>query len=558
VPLAARLLELSRFSVRRVALASAEVAVSLGTALVFAYWSTTVNVNPMMRVGQVSGLAALQVRLLAVGLPLLAAVTVSAFRGSERLHRLLVRFGCAVVAGLATGFIAGGIVVALHGTPWPLAGQGEDNGHLADWAAIIIRTGHLTNIYPPLLPHLQAWWAVQFTGGEPSLAMKQLQTVMIAVGAPAAYLSWRLFLRPLPALGVGLVSSLPVVLPYKPYSPLVLIILVPLLGKFLQVLRRAPRRPLRESVWLGLFLGVGFALLFLLYAGWHVWSAPGVVIAVLALFPWRSGRQGVGRALAFLGTTTLAFGLVAGKYVLVLLSATGTKDRWCSPMVLVDPAFIAMSPYPYRAANTMGGWPPPGEFGGVGVFSVLMIVGIGVALALGLHRSPVVVTTACFLSAWVIRFWISHNMQRDQAVQLYVRTYHQLLYCGLVLMGWAVVLTGRWVHRRLQALPDTTGLRVPGPGRTRIAAVAVLTAGLLFGGMVASATADSYLPENPKYGWLSGQAWVAHQIRKPDGACPKYADHGQCSDPRPYPTRTPPADPDSGRMSCEYPWKQDG
>ncbi|MFD9125332.1 hypothetical protein [Kitasatospora sp. NPDC059571] len=539
------------------ALASAEIAVAVGVSLAFAYWSTGIKVNPMSRVGQVSGLATLQVHLLAIGLPLLAAVTVTAFRGSERLHRLLVRFGCAVVAGLATGFIAGGIVVALHGTPWPLAGQGDDNGHLADWAAIIIRSGHLTNIYPPLLPHLQAWWAVQFTNGEPSLAMKQIQTLLIAVSTPAAYLSWRMFLRPLPALGVGLVSSLPVALPYKPYSTLALIILVPLLGKFLQVLRRAPRRPLRESVWLGLFIGAGLAVLFLFYAGWHVWSAPGLVIAVLALFPWRSGRQGVGRALAFLGSTALAFAVLAGRYTVVLLSATGTKDRWCSPMVLVDPGYIAMSPYPYRAANTMGGWPPPGEFGGVGVFSVLMIIGIGVALALGVHRSPVVVAAACFLSAWVVRFWISHNMERDQAVQLYVRTYHQLLYCGLVLMCWAVVLAGRWLHRRLQALPDATGLRMPGAGRTRVAAVGVLTAGLLFGGMAASATADSYMPENPKYGWLSGQAWAAHQIRKPDGHCPKYADHGQCSDPRQYPTHEAPAAPDNGTLTCDYPWKQD-
>ncbi|WP_280717670.1 hypothetical protein [Kitasatospora sp. MAP5-34] len=549
--------DLFRFPVRRVLSAGSEIAVACGVSLVFAYWATTINVNPTTRVGQVSGLAELQFRLLVIGLPMLAIVTLSAFRGSARLHRMLVRLSCAAVAGLATGFMAGGIVVALHGTPWPLAGQGDDNGALADWANIIIKSGHLTTIYPPLLPHLQAWWAVQFTHSEPSLAMKQLQTIMIALGGPAAYLSWRMFLRPLPALGVGMLAGIPLILPYKPYSVLTLIILVPLLGKFLQILRRAPRRPLRETVWLGLFTGAGLAVLFLLYAGWHVWSAPGLLIAMLAVFPWRSGRIGVLRALAFLGSAGLAFAVLAAKYTMVLLSATATKDRWCSPMVLVDPGYIGMSPYPYKGASALGGWPPPGEFGGVGWFSVLLVLGIGVALALGLHRSPVIVAAACFFSAWVIRFWISSNLERDQAVQLYVRTFHQILYCGLVLLGWSVVLVGRWAHRRLQALPEITGLPTSAASRARLPAIGVLTAGLLFGGMAASATADSYMPEDPQYGWQSGQAWVAQQIRKPDGHCPKYANHGQCSEPRQYATHVPATSPDSGTLgTCEYPWKK--
>lgn len=543
---------------RRLLSALAEAAVACSTAVLFAYWATTVHVNPTTRVGQISGLATLQFRLIAVGLPLLAVVTATAFHGRGRLHRRVVRLACAGVAGLATGFMAAGILVALSGTPWPLAGQGDDNGHLADWAAIIIRSGHLTDIYPPLLPHVQAWWAVHFTGGEPSLAMKQLQALLIALSGPAGYLSWRLFLRPLPALGVGMLSTLPVVLLYKPYSTLTLIILVPVLGKLVQVLRRAPHRPLRQSVTLGVVLGVVLALLFLLYAGWHVWSAPGVLLALLVFFPWRSGRQAVLRAGAFLGAVGLAFAALAGKYLLVLLSATGTKDRWCSPMVLVDPAYIGMSPYPYRGAGEMGAWPPPGEFGGVGWFSVLLLLGIGVALSLGLHRSPVVVTAACFLSAWAVRFWISSHMERDQAVQLYVRTFHELLYCGLVLVGWAAVLAGRALHRRLQGLPAPMPRTGRPLHRSRIAAVGVLTAGLLLGGTAASATVDSYMPQDPKYGWLSGQAWYAHQIRKPDGTCPKYAQDGKCSDARPYATHLEPAGPDNGTMAgCDFPWKRD-
>ena len=67
------------------------------------------------------------------------------------------RLGCAAAAGLATGLVAGGIVVALRGTPWALWAGG------ADYAPLIqaLQTHDLNNLpehYPPLFPALIGGW----------------------------------------------------------------------------------------------------------------------------------------------------------------------------------------------------------------------------------------------------------------------------------------------------------------------------------------------------------------------------------------------------------------
>ncbi|MDJ0342463.1 hypothetical protein QMK19_22275 [Streptomyces sp. H10-C2] len=542
---------------KRLALIGAEFAVALVAAVGFAWWSVTIAVNPMTRVGQVSGLASLQFRLAVIALPLLAVVLWTVFRSSARVHRLTVRLVCAAVAGLATGMTAGGQVVALRGTPWPLNGQGGDNGRLEAWATQIQHGGHMTNIYPPLLPHLTAFWAEHFNASHQSaFALKQILIVCIALTGPAAYLAWRLFLRPLPALGVGLLAGVPSVVVYKPYSPLVLVVLVPLLAKLLQMLRKSPDRAYKALVWRGAALGAILAILFLVYSGWHVWSAPGIIVAVLGLFPWRSGRAGRLRGLAFLGSAVLVFLLLAGRYMVSLLSgAASTKDRFCSTLTLVDPGYFAMTPFYTRNANLPGMWPPPGELGGVGVFTALMVVGIGVALTVGLKRSAVITTVACFGSAWLVRFYFAANMERDQAVQLFPRTYQQLLYCGLALVGLAVVLTAERIRARLRTVPGLEDLGLTG-NRNRYAAIGVLAATVLLSGMAASAQSDPFFPENPKNVSTMGRlAWAAHQLQKPDGSCPKYAPHGTCQAPKKL-------NPHSGTndgttlTGCEYGWRK--
>ena len=118
----------------------AEGAVALGAAAVLTLLSTTVNVNPLDRIGQVSGLAGIQLRFAVLGVLVIAAVlVVSRLRGTGSLPTL-TRFGSAAIAGLASGFTAGGLVLALRGTSLPLNATrvGGDFSAIAGWAESII------------------------------------------------------------------------------------------------------------------------------------------------------------------------------------------------------------------------------------------------------------------------------------------------------------------------------------------------------------------------------------------------------------------------------------
>ncbi|KIX78409.1 hypothetical protein SF23_06830 [Streptomyces sp. MBRL 10] len=96
--------------------------------------STRIGINPVVRIGQVSGLAQLQQYAALLGLPLLAVLLYTAYRSTPARHQLAKRLVCAALAGLATGVVAGGVVVALQGTPWGLGGQDGDPGALINMA----------------------------------------------------------------------------------------------------------------------------------------------------------------------------------------------------------------------------------------------------------------------------------------------------------------------------------------------------------------------------------------------------------------------------------------
>lgn len=144
---------------RRWVVALAEAVVSLVAALGFTLLSTYISVNPLVRIGQVSGLAKLQMYAAVLGLPLLAILLFTAYRGTLRHHQLAKRLVCAALAGLATGVVAGGVVVALRGTPWGLGGQEGDPGVLIAMANSFLHGEGPSGIYPPLFPGLMAVWA---------------------------------------------------------------------------------------------------------------------------------------------------------------------------------------------------------------------------------------------------------------------------------------------------------------------------------------------------------------------------------------------------------------
>lgn len=221
----------------RARLPAAEVGVALVFAAVLPLWTTSVDVDPTDRLGQVSGVAAVQLRLaVTAGLLLLAA---------HLLHRprpeTTGRLACAAAAGLASGAAAAGIVVALHGTPWPLFAVNGDAGRLAVWAA---GREEVPDTYPPGMIWLtQAWAAVRGTSA--SFALHDLQIAGTALFGPVAYLSWRPLLPPVWALVAGTVTALPLIDPYKPLTHLTLLPLVPLLAALVLAVRRRrmPPRP---------------------------------------------------------------------------------------------------------------------------------------------------------------------------------------------------------------------------------------------------------------------------------------------------------------------------
>jgi galactan 5-O-arabinofuranosyltransferase len=56
------------------------------------------------------------------------------------------------------------------------------------------------------------------------------------------------------------------------------------------------------------------------------------------------------------------------------------QDRYFYFDTSVEPAYIAM--WRNDLPGDVGPWPPPGELAGVGVFTLLLVVGLGAAVAL--------------------------------------------------------------------------------------------------------------------------------------------------------------------------------
>ncbi|QMU75290.1 hypothetical protein GXW83_05460 [Streptacidiphilus sp. PB12-B1b] len=547
---------------RRWGPAAGEWAVGLAVALLFTWWARTVDDNPVVRSGQIAGLAALQFRLAVLGIPLLALVGWAVVRGGARLREWGVRLGAAGVAGLVSGFLAGGQVFMLRGTPWPINGLGGDTGSLDYWAQSVVRTGTFHNVYSPGIPHLVAWLAEQFYHGNAGLVFKPLLIVLTALTCPLVYLAWRMVLRPLPALGVAVLCGVSQYMPYKQYSPLILLLLVPVIAKLAQWLRGSPAFTAWGAVLRGAWLGVMLGVLFITYSGWHVWSFPGAVVLVLALFPWRRAGGRV-RGLLLLGGTAVAFLAIGGDYTLKMLGASNTKDLWCSQITLTQPAYLGELPFSAVNWNQPGVFPNVvGTFAGLDFWTVAMIAGLGLAVALGLRRPAVLGLVACFGGSWLLRFGFAERMVSDQNIRLFPHTTFEIQYTLTALAVVGCVLVAERLGdltRAVAALASERAAATPGlPALPRLpavrfTAVGALLALLLAGGMAASAITDQYLPAPPSEHTGGSLAWAAHQLRKPDGACPRYAHNGTCTAP---PTPPEPPMPTTGTIICHQLWDE--
>ncbi|NUR61317.1 MAG: hypothetical protein HOV87_22050, partial [Catenulispora sp.] len=501
---------------------TAEVIAALAGAATLTFLARFINVDPLARTGQVSALAALQLRFAALGIALLALLLLI-HRSRPAAYDTAKRVMCAAVAGLASGFLAGGIVVALRGTPWPLFGLSGDTGRLVAWSASIVHGhGSPNPTYPPLTLHALAWWAQLFHHGDTAAAFRDLEIGGAALTGPAAYLAWRLVLSPLWALVVGVVPAYAIIDPYKPYGAIVMIVLLPVFVLSVRHTMRVGGMSWRRVLVSALLFGLLYSALFLTYPGSSLWSVPGLMAAVLLLFPW--SRAGAGKLAGFVGATVAVFGILCGWYVKDLIGP-GNVDRAYGFDAYTDPAFFSM--WRTDMPGDVGQWPPPGELAGVGLFSVLTFAGLGVALWLGWRR-PLAVTVACvFAGTWLWRMEVASRMWATGTVQLWPRTGNQLLYCVLVLGAAAVCfaayrLAGWPPHAPHPPHPQHS----PPPSRLG-AHVGVLATVLLVLGTAASSASDYWMPaKTNSYKIL---AYVSQTMRKPDGSCPKYAPNHECS-----------------------------
>lgn len=473
-------------TLRRTGWAAVETTVALGAMV--AFWlaaSSGISIDPLDRIDQVSALAELGFRFVIIAMLLISALALAARIAGGQYFEATHRVACAALAGLAGGFVAGGVALALRGTPYALGGRSGDAGALIEWAGVVRRGGSVpSEFYPPLQIHALAWLA-DLRGVHAAYALKPFHLAGVGLVAPAAYLAWRLVLRPGWALGIGVVACLPFQEAYRPYPLLVLVVLLPVLVKSLDVVRTAPDRTVRDLIFGGLAIGAGCGVLCLLYSGWFLWSAPGVAVALALVFPWRSGRLA---GVIVCGAAGLAFAVVTARYFLGVAHAPAIADEFIYLDVRVQPAYIAMwrggSPGIFDAP---GMWPPPGELGGVGVFSLLLVAGFGSAIAFGIRRTEMLVLGPVIAGTWLLRFERARHLAATHLVQLYPRTTAELLYGLLLASGFAV----HYLISRPRA--QTSAPRVVGTPAAAIGALAALALLLLF---AESATVDRYMPNS--------------------------------------------------------------
>lgn len=492
-----------------------ECLVAPASALVMITYAGSVQVDPLDRVGQVSGLAALQFAFAVVALVSIVSLTGARLvpRWSGRVTGLVA----ASLAGAGTGLIAGGILIALDGTPWGLGANVGDAGRLAARAWQLMDGSIPELSYPPAYVWTLAGLST-LTDAPPGYVLKILSILTTGMIGPVGYLAWRTISGPVMALLFGVIAALPLVDPHKPFTNLMLVVMVPLLVLATRGVREAPKRPTRWIVLSGSGIGALFGLVALVYSGWFVWSAIGASVLFVWAIPWSEGRRAIARAAAYLGVAAAGFVLVAGIHVIpLLLASSHTADTYVYFDVLVEPSYIAA--WRGDLPGKPGLWPPFGELGGVGLFSVVLAAGLGFSVARSWHRPVVPVATFLLVGAWLARHKLASEMFATGDVQLWPRTTAEILYCLLILTVVAVSSLGEFLGSR-----EYGGKAVAPLGLRSIGALAAIAFVLASAG---SSMADRYMPAREKS--TRGLAWEAHTVRLLDGSCPRTAPPRKCT-----------------------------
>lgn len=502
------------------------VAAALGTGL----WGLAVDVNPLDRVGQVSILAHMHLAYaalaaLAIGLAILPLLTRLNAATPERV-------ACALLAGASTGFVAGAMAAALNGTPLWIGGEVGDVRNMAYWSDDLLETGRLQPGYPPGILVITA--ATSKILGETAVyALPKVLFALTALTGPIGYLAWRTLARPTLALALGVVAALPLVDPYKPLGNAMVAPVIVGVVLLVRSVRNAPGWSGRAAMLRGALLGAAMGVVFLMYSGWFLWLTPGACLAVLVILPWRGARDAWRRVAVFLGATAAAFAPLALVYLVPLTRHGMEPDAFFYFDTWVDPAYFLM----WRGGKPgdPGVWPPHGELGGAGVFSVLLAIVLGFAVAEVVREAAarkrghggraggteiLGVVVLSIPGVWLWRMYLASRMFETQRVDLWPRTSPLLMYLLLVA---AMVLIQRAASVRAQRLEASQPAVLPGRylGLAAVVAMACIIA------VAVSARADEYMPsEVPESNGSITR--LAHTSQLPDGTCPVHAPGGTC------------------------------
>lgn len=485
-----------------------EAICAFGVALALTAAGALLDLDPISRVAQVSILAHQQFAAAVVGIVLIAVLLLAASVRIGRATSAARRLVWASTAGIASGVVGGGTAAALHGTPWPLYAANGDSGQVLRWAyETLTGTGGVAGQYPPGAVNALVWTS-QLFNWELAPSQKFVEIVGVSAIGPLAYLAWRMLLPPSWAAAVGFASSAPFLDPYKPLASISLVVATPTLIALILTLRKSRTRDWRYLFGQAVLLGAVLGLVFLTYSGWFVWCAPGVAVAGLFAFPWSHWRRGLVVTAASVG----AFAAVSATYLVSFISSPGVVDKYKYFDTSTDPAYFAA--WLGDLTGPVAQWPPYGEFGGVGLFTIGLAAGLGAAIALGWRSWAVRTTALVFVGAWLVRFWIAGRMASTGLVQLYPRTSTVLLHCTLILGALALCLVLDGLMGRATVLAP----RPRGSARSRHLGwtIGALTSLVLVASSVGSATVDRYLPATD--GTVGLLAWVAQNPYTPEYA----------------------------------------
>lgn len=202
-----------------------------------------------------------------------------------------------VAAGLFAAWLALALQVSLNGTPFGFGGVSGDIGRISAaatrytvtaWSADGMVDG-LPSEYPPLYPWLIGRAAVILDVPAWRL-LAPAEILFMSFAVLAVFLLWQRLVPPAVALACAGVGLLAYGEPFKPYSIIALLILVP------WVIATFANPPKGRLHWLP--AGIIGGLLTLTYFGWMTFGAPGIIAIVIA--GWRraeSRRRYVGHVL---------------------------------------------------------------------------------------------------------------------------------------------------------------------------------------------------------------------------------------------------------------------